>query len=134
MLLGGGANPSTGSPRIASRMVIDTVAIGLRYCDSPARSSGLSGSATKAQPASCGVKPMNHTDRASSVVPVLPANGRPTVGYPLGAVDHPPQLPPAAPYPVGQRAASTAARATSRLTTWLHRGAATGCPFGPSTG
>src|SRR5207244_369777 len=126
MLLGGGANPSAGSPRIASRMVSEMVTIGFLYCHSPARSNGLSGSATKAAAASCGVNPMNQADRASSVVPVLPANARPTVGYAPGAVDQPPQPPAAAPYAVGQRAASTAARATSRLITWLHRGSATG--------
>src|SRR2546423_5974817 len=133
MLAGGGVNPTTGTPRMASRMVIDTVSIGLVYCHSPARSNGLSGSATNAAPASCGVNPMNHADRASSVVPVLPANGRPTVGYALGAVDQPPHDPPLAPYPVTQRAASTAARATSGLTARRHLGAATRVPSRATT-
>src|SRR5947209_6963158 len=134
MAAGGGVNSWTGNPCIASRIVRLIVLIGLLYCHSPARSNGLSGSATNAAPASCGVNPMNHADRASSVVPVLPANGRLTVGYADGAVDQPPHDPVAAPYPVVQRAASTAARATSLLITCEQRGPATGCPFAPSSG
>src|SRR5439155_14177715 len=128
MVAGGGATPRTGTPRIASRIVSDTASIGLWYCHSPAMSNGLSGSATNAAPTSCGVNPMNHAARASSVVPVLPANGRPTFGYAAGAVDQPPHEPATAPYPVTQRAASTAARATAGLTASTHRGEATGFP------
>lgn len=60
-----------------------------------------------------------------SVVPVLPATGRPTVPRTLSAVDQPPQLPRAGVSPVGQRAASVAARAASALTTCRQRGLAT---------
>src|SRR5579859_445170 len=99
MAADGGVNPFTGTPIIESRTVRATASCGLWYCHVPAMSNGLSGSATKAAPISCGVKPMNHAARASSVVPVLPAKGRPTVRYVDGAVDHPPQPPVAAPYP-----------------------------------
>ena len=60
-----------------------------------------------------------------SVVPVLPATGRPTVPRTLSAVDQPPQLPLAGVSPVGHRAASVAARAASAFTTCRHRGLAT---------
>jgi hypothetical protein len=59
--------------------------------------SGLSGSATKAAAASCGVKPQNHALRLLSVVPLLPATGRFRVAYTMGEVSQPPQLPFAAP-------------------------------------
>src|SRR5947208_7739759 len=75
-----------------------------------------------------GVMPMNQADRLSSVVPVLPAIGRPTVRNAVGPVDQPPQLPVAAPYPVTQRAASSAPRATAVETAWRQRGLTTGTP------
>src|SRR5579859_5819918 len=134
MAADGGVNPFTGTPIIESRTVRATAACGLPYCQVPAMSNGLSGSATNAAPISCGVNPMNHAARASSVVPVLPAKGRPTIRYVAGAVDQPPQLPPVAPYPVTHRAASTAARATSGDTAWVHRGVATGRPSGAGAG
>src|SRR3954467_9990459 len=71
-----------------------------------------------------GVIPTNHAARVSSVVPVLPATGRPTVPNTPGAVDQSPHGPVAARYPVTQRAASTAARAASTRMTWRHFGAA----------
>ena len=56
-----------------------------------------------------------------SVVPVLPATGRPTMPLTSGEVA-PLHRPNADWSPSGQRAASTAARATSWLTTCLQRG------------
>ena len=96
--------------------------------DDPTKSFGSSGSATKAAPASCGVNPQNQAVRLLSVVPLLPATGRCSVAYTIGEVDHPSQLPFADPYPVTQRAASVAARATSWLTTRWQRGPATSLP------
>jgi len=63
----------------------------------PTTLSGLSGSATKAAAANCGVKPMNHAVLLLSVVPLLPATGRFRVAYTIGEVSPPPQLPSAAP-------------------------------------
>src|SRR5262249_27406926 len=99
---------------------------GFHEFQSPATSNGLSGSAMNAAAARSGVTPTNQAERVSSVVPVLPATGRPTAPNTPGAVDQPPQAARAAPYPVTQRIASAAARATSGATAAAHRGAATG--------
>src|SRR5688500_15566046 len=76
-----------------------------------------------------GVMPTNQAARVESVVPVLPATGRPTMPYTPGAVDQPPQEPRAAPKPVTQRAASAAARAVAGLTACMQRGLATSTPL-----
>jgi hypothetical protein len=54
MVAGGGVDPRTGTPRIASRIVSDTASISLWYCPSPAMSNGLSGSAMNAAPPDAG--------------------------------------------------------------------------------
>src|ERR1700704_4939880 len=123
----------TGFPSSPRLNRPDTASIGLLELPSPAKCRVLSGSAMKLAAARSGVMPTNQAAVVSSVVPVLPPTGRPTALYTDGAVDQSPQLAPAAPapYPVVQRVASTAARATSGFTTWLHCGVppATGLPL-----
>src|SRR5690242_10316393 len=125
----GGVKPITGWPASASWMVSATMLIGCGDRPSPGASPGLSGSATKLAPASCGVTPTNQAAVVESVVPVLPANGRPTAAIAPGAVDQPPQSPAAGWSPVVQRIASIAACATSGLTAWVHCGSAPGTGF-----
>src|SRR5215467_12069023 len=110
---------------MAAARVAATVARGSGCRAVPAASAALSGSATKHDAAICGVNAENQAVRFLSVVPVLPATGRPTIPWTMPAVGVPPQLPRAAPYPVTQRAASVAARATSWLNTRWQRGAST---------
>src|ERR1700730_18169334 len=102
--------------------------MGLLELPSPEKWNELSGSAMKLAAARSGVIPTNQADLVSSVVPVLPPIGRPAAAKAPGAVDQPPQLPPAALYPVVQRVASTAARAASTFTTCWH------CGLPPATG
>src|ERR1700754_733483 len=122
----------TGWPLSASRSVCATESIGFCDCASPTALNGLSGSAMKLAAASSFVKPTNQADRVLSVVPVLPPTGRPTVAVTLGAVDHSWQEPVCALPPVGQRAASAAARAPPGGTSCRQRGFATSTtsPFG----
>src|SRR4051812_2823902 len=79
--------------------------------------------------ASCGVNPANQAAWLLSVVPLLPATGRFMTAWIIGEVSQPPQLPVAAPYPVTQRAASVAARATAGDRAWRQRAAATATPL-----
>src|ERR1700754_1544550 len=122
----------TGWPLRESRRVCATESIGFCDCPSPTALNGLSGSAMKLAAASSFVKPTNQADRVLSVVPVLPPTGRPTICVTIGAVDHSWQEPVCALPPVGQRAASAAARATSGVTSCRQRGLATStvCPDG----
>src|SRR5436305_7154766 len=106
--------------------------IGFSWLYPPTACRGLSGSAMKLAAARVGVIPTNQAARLSSVVPVLPATGRLRNGYTSGAVDQPPQFPVAALYPVTQRAASTAPRATAGVTACVHCGWSTGVST-PST-
>src|SRR5262245_52215130 len=131
MSAGGGVKSRDGLPASPSRSVNDTASIGLLELPSPTTLNGLSGSAMKLAAARSGVYPTNHADRVSSVVPVLPATGRPTIPYTPGAVDQSPHEPVTAPYPVTHLAASVAARATASLTARWHRGlaASTGAPL-----
>src|SRR5690606_27021698 len=116
----------TGSSFNASRRVCATDWMDWLARPPPTALKGLSGSALNPATASCGVNPTNQAVRLPSVVPVLPATGRPTIADTSDAVDQGPQAPRAAPEPVGHRAASVAARATSGSTTCSQRGCATG--------
>src|SRR5207248_8531091 len=89
-----------------------------------------SGSAAIAAAASCAVTPPNVSVAFCSELPVLPPAGRPPrIADTSGAVP-PSHLWNADCWPTGQRAASTAAAATSALTARWQDGsaAATGCP------
>src|SRR5215475_12215995 len=77
----GGRKPITGSPSIASRIDSSTACRGFGWLAAPAASCGLSGSDTNDDAASCGVKAENQAALLESVVPVLPAIGRPTKPY-----------------------------------------------------
>src|SRR5690606_15362698 len=85
---GGGSKSITGWSASASRRVCATVWIDCEARPAPTALNGLSGSALNAAIASWGVYPTNQAVRLASVVPVLPATGRPTMPATSRAVDH----------------------------------------------
>src|SRR6266487_1658155 len=124
----GGVKFCAGLSAIASRSEYSTALLATA-CGSPrSRSSrlvsGKSVSATMPAMATCLVIATSDAVLLPSVVPVLPATGRPTMPRTSRAVPSS-HLPNADWSPRGQRAASMAARATSSRTTERHCGLAT---------
>src|SRR5437763_17204573 len=124
----GGVKLTAGTPAMASRNVYSTALLTTLWGSPPKAPANLlvrgsSGSPRMPAIASCFVMAMSAAVLSPSVVPVLPATGLPTM--PLTSPEVAPSQRPNPDWsPSGQRAASTAARATSVFTTCLHRGLA----------